>query len=70
MKNFKKFMEDAESSEDEEQASDKLSIARKKFANAQGKSTSKSTGSYNVISKGGANMPSTRYIPRNQRNEG
>tara|TARA_Y100001937_G_scaffold51718_1_gene71761 strand:+ start:314 stop:526 length:213 start_codon:yes stop_codon:yes gene_type:complete len=70
MKNFKKFMEDAESSEDQEQASDKLSIARKKFANAQGKSTSKSTGSYNVISKGGANMPSTRYIPRNQRNEG
>ena len=70
MKKFNEFMEDVESSEDEVQASDKLSIAKKKFANTQSKSTSKSTGSYNAIPKGGANMPDTRYIPRNQRNEG
>ena len=69
MKNFKEFMEDVDSSDDEESvASDKASVAKKKFAAAQNKSTSRSIGYSNAIDKGGANMPSTKYRPRNQVN--
>ena len=69
MKNFKEFMEDVDSSDDEESiASDRASVAKRKFAAAKNKSTSRSSGGSNVIDKGGANMPSSKYIPRNQRN--